>query len=205
MKMNDLTGQRFGRLVVVSPAGLDRTRKNMTFLCKCDCGNEKIVSAPQLKSGCTKSCGCLKRELTSKRRTTHGKRNTRLYRIWANIKDRTSNPNQNRYYCYGAKGVSICDEWKDFQTFYDWAMSNGYSDELTIDRIDINGNYEPSNCRWATIVQQQNNTSRNHFLTYDGKTQTIAQWSEEYGIDAHKLRRRVVAYHWTIERALNTP
>ena len=142
-KLNDLTGQRFGRLTV-----LERTE--LKWLCKCDCGNKKIVAGGHLVSGDTKSCGCL--------RIKHGMRNTRLYSIWHGMKERCYNTKHKFYKHYGGRGIKVCEEWKnDFQTFADWALSHGYADNLTIDRIDVNGNYEPSNCQWATNAEQQRN------------------------------------------------
>lgn len=157
----DLTGQRFGRLVVVGKDHSDK-RKNVIWLCRCDCGNLVKVASAQLNTGHTKSCGCLKRDVTGKRTiarcTTHGKTNTRLFRIWQGMKYRCYNPKCKDYSRYGGRGVVICKEWReDFQAFYDWSMANGYSDNLTIDRKDSNGNYEPSNCRWATVKQQTEN------------------------------------------------
>ena len=160
-KFNDLTGKRFGRLIVVeraenyiSPQGQARKR----WLCKCDCGNMVIVPARSLINDASKSCGCLQKEIAKNTFTRHGKRGSRLYIIWSSMKTRCYNGKSRAYKWYGGRGIKICDEWlNDFQAFYDWAMANGYKDDLTIDRIDVNGNYEPSNCRWITISEQQKN------------------------------------------------
>ena len=136
-------------------------------------------------------------------KVTHGKRHTRLYTIYANIKTRCYNKKNSRYQLYGARGITMCDEWKDdFQTFYDWAMANGYRQDLTIDRIDTNGNYEPSNCRWATWRVQQNNRGNNHLLTYRGETHTMAEWARIYNIGYQTLVRRINVSHWSVDKAL---
>ena len=158
----DMTGQRFGRLVVKERAV---NRGEQTYwICICDCGNTKVARASDLRRGHTKSCGCLHKEVVAGtlhhkiNTTTHGKSNTRLYRIWSCMKTRCYNEKWINYKNYGGRGIAICDDWRnDFQAFYTWALSHGYSDTLTIDRIDVNGNYEPTNCRWITLKEQQSN------------------------------------------------
>ena len=153
----DLTGQRFGRLTVEKRAGTSQNG-NVLWACKCDCGNITVVKGYSLKNSITRSCGCLIAESTKDRNTTHGLRKTRLYRIWANMKDRCLNSNAPGYLYYGGRGITICDEWKnDFLQFYDWAMANGYADDLSIDRIDNDKGYNPDNCRWATHSEQMRN------------------------------------------------
>lgn len=204
MKTIDLTGQKFGRLTVIARAQSNKDGQPR-WMCQCDCGNTTISYGMHLKSGASKSCGCLTAEKSRERATKHGLSTTKLYPIWKGIKHRCYNPNNKRFMHYGAKGIRICTEWQgNFKVFYDWAMANGYKDGLTIERIDINGNYEPSNCRWATTKEQANNKSQNHFLTYNGKTQTMAQWAEETGIKYTTLRARINDYHWSVERALTT-
>lgn len=161
-KVIDLTGQRFGRLVVIKR--IENTGKNgqKRYLCKCECGNETTALADNLKRGHVTSCGCYARERATECKTKHGMNRTRLHRIWLCMKNRCSNPRNAGYKYWGARGITVCDEWKNsFQAFYDWAMKNGYEDHLSIDRIDVNGNYEPSNCRWATPHEQRVNQRRN--------------------------------------------
>lgn len=135
----------------------------------------------------------------------HGKRNTRLYRIWLQMKNRCYNENTERYSDYGGRGISVCDEWKNnFQTFYDWSMSNGYDEHLTIDRIDNDGNYSPENCRWSTVQEQVRNTRSNVLLTLNGETHCVAEWSEITGIKETTIRSRI-RYGWNTERILTNP
>ena len=165
----DLTGQRFGQITVV-----ERTQNHIctsgqqktAWRCLCDCGKEFVATSQNLRRGHYTSCGCLNIERMSvvgQKRKTHGKIHTRLYRIWTGMKSRCSNPKGSKYHIYGGKGVTVCAEWSNsFDCFYDWAMANGYADNLSIDRIDSNGNYEPSNCRWATYSEQNKNRNKWH-------------------------------------------
>lgn len=143
----DLTGRRFGRLTALERTGNDSNGRAI-WRCRCDCGNEKEILAASLVHGFTKSCGCLR----------HGQSKTRLYHIWAHMIQRCEDPKSNKFHLYGGRGISVCEEWrKDFMAFRTWALENGYTDNLSIDRIDSNGNYEPSNCRWATASEQNRN------------------------------------------------
>lgn len=126
--------------------------------------------------------------------TTHGGSKTRLFKTWDAMKQRCFNPNCNCYKNYGGRGIRVCDEWLKFENFRDWALRNGYSDELTIDRIDVNGNYEPNNCRWATMQEQQNNRRNNRRIMVDGSLMTIAECSREYGISYDAIARRIKKY-----------
>ena len=185
--------------------GRSRGKKNL-WLCKCDCGNEKVVAVDKLHSGNTKSCGCLQREVHRKCRMTHGKSDTKLYLVWREMITRTENQNAERYGIYGGRGISICGEWhNDFQLFYDWAIQNGYKEGLTIDRIDVNGNYEPDNCRWITPYEQSRNLRKNVRITYSGKTMILKDWAKEIGIDYHTLWQRIRKSGWTVEEAFETP
>lgn len=180
-RFKDLVGQRFGRLTVVKFYGKDKHSHNL-WLCKCDCGNEKIVATSDFKR--TNSCGCLARELTVKRNTTHGKTHDRLYRVYNHIKDRCYRKTSRGYPYYGARGIKMCEEWLNYFTkFYEWATNNGYKDGLTIDRIDVNSDYTPENCRWVGWVTQQNNKQNTIWITYNDITQSLAQWCKELNIN----------------------
>jgi len=154
----DLSGNRFGRLVAVEYVG-HNARRVALWRCKCDCGKEKVIPAISLKRGESRSCGCLYKETRKGNyQIQHGKTGQRIYRIWSAMKSRCSNPNRKYYENYGGRGISVCKEWKDdFGSFYEWAKNNGYSDSLTIDRIEGNGNYEPNNCRWVSMKEQAKN------------------------------------------------
>lgn len=156
MKKLDLTGQRFGRLVVIEEAGHSSDGR-VRWLCKCDCGNyTSTPSTKTLRNGTCRSCGCIEKERPNKR--THGKSSTKLFHVWNGMKQRCYNPNNRSYKTYGSRGIKVCDEWRDdFMAFHDWAIANGYEEGLTIDRIDNDGDYEPNNCRWIT---RQENVSK---------------------------------------------
>jgi len=150
----DMTGQRFGMLTAVELVGKNTSGRTL-WKCKCDCGNEKIILQGALHQGLAKSCGCMRHHL----------RNTRLYTIWSHMQQRCENKNHNRYKYYGARGICICDEWRsNFVAFYNWAQSNGYADNLTIDRVNVDGNYEPSNCRWIPASEQSRNRRPFHHI-----------------------------------------
>ena len=195
MKRLELSGQRFGHLLVIECVG---SRKGHTqWLCECDCGKKKVVDGRKLKEQQIKSCGCMHFEACK----THGQSDTRLYHIWRTMKARCDDPNSVKFNRYGARGISICKEWYDFANFYKWAMENGYKDILSIDRIDNNGNYEPSNCRWATAIQQANNTSANVLLEFCGEVKTEAEWAREVGIRLSVISKRLKR-GWSVEDAL---
>lgn len=189
----DLSGMKFGRLTVLEFA-FNKSRRSY-WKCKCECGNHKIIEGYKLKTGHTKSCGCLSRENFEKLKNMsikHNLCNTRLYRAWINMKNRCYNKKLKEYKNYGGRGIKVCDEWKnDFLVFYKWSIENGYSDDLTIDRIDVNGNYEPSNCRWTTIEIQANNKTNNHFITYNNQTLTINQWARKLNIPRETIKTRL--------------
>lgn len=190
----DMTGQKFGRLTVIKYAYSDK-HHNAVWQCQCECGNIVEVRGDTLRNGNTKSCGCLC--------TTHHKSNTRLYHTWQQAKDRCYNKNNKDYQGYGGRGIVVCDEWKDdFEAFYDWAMDNDYRDDLTLDRVDVNSNYTPDNCRWLTIKQQNRNKQNNKNYTINGETKCLAEWCEILNLKYNRIYNRIHKYHWPIERAL---
>lgn len=157
----DLAGTTFGRLTVVKK--LDKKQySNQLWLCKCKCGSFTTVNQENLLSGHTRSCGCLSRDIASSRNATHRESHSRLYRVWRSMKARCQNPKTEQYHNYGGRGIKVCQEWQKYEPFRDWAMSHGYNPnasfgQCTIDRIDVDGNYEPSNCRWVDLKTQANN------------------------------------------------
>lgn len=186
-KIKDLTGKKFGMLTVI---GLQDTDSRKTYwVCQCDCGNIKVVRSDSLQSGAIRSCGCMKKaqeKINLTKHHSHKMSGTRIYHIWRGMKDRCYNVHSPSYYRWGGRGITICDEWKDnFSAFYSWAMENGYSENLTIDRIDNNGNYEPINCRWATIGEQSRNRESNVVIQIGNSKRTLREWCEifelEYG------------------------
>ena len=205
MFFNDLTGQKFGRLTVIER--VENAKDGQAcWLCKCECGNTKRVKARDLRRGNTRSCGCLQKEyMESDWNKTHGFRHTRIYKIWTDMKQRCFNSKDTHFRQYGGRGITVCDEWKDnFMSFYNWSMANGYTDDLTLDRIDNNKGYSPENCKYATRQEQANNRRSNHFLTYNNETHSLSDWSRIMGIKYSALLNRI-RRNWTIERALTTP
>lgn len=189
MPTNDLTGRTFDRLTVVGRAEARPGAHTSFWVCRCRCGTVKTVSATALKQGYTRSCGCLHRE----RVRTCRHFNHRLYHVWQDMKQRCSNPNSQYYHRYGGRGISVCEEWADYDAFFRWAMKSGYQSGLTIDRIDNDGNYEPSNCRWATPMENTNNRANTRRVTFQGQTHTLTEWAEITGIPRRTIRYRYEA------------
>lgn len=201
----DLTGMTIGYWNVKGPAPprIDY-RGNFSIKmwhCVCRCGVEREVRDAELRRFGSTSCGCFNIEISSTHRGTH----TRLHEIWHGMKQRCNNPRSKDAHNYSERGIYVCDEWNEsFESFRDWANANGYADNLTLDRIDVNGPYSPENCRWATVKEQSRNTRVNHLLRFNGSEKTMAEWSDITGIPYFTLANRI--YHgWTVERALTQP
>lgn len=201
----DLTGQKFGRLLVLER--FFNNKKQTAWKCLCDCGNISYPQSQALRSGKIKSCGCLKDEKIVERSYKHGMAKTgeisRLYNIFSGIKTRCYNTKSKDYKWYGKKGIKMCQEWKDnYKTFYDWSMSNGYTDELSIDRIDSNKDYCPENCRWIT-KSENIIRSNSKLIEFNGKTMNIKEWAEKLGINYGTLKGRLNRSKWSIEKAFS--
>lgn len=200
-KLIDLTGQRFGRWIVLRRAPNNENGTAMWF-CRCDCGKERTVIGRDLRNGKSRSCGCLSSDIASTRLKKYTFRDKRLYWIWCAMRKRCSNPNHQFYYVYGGRGITVCQEWaQDFGAFQQWAFANGYRADLTIDRIDNDMGYSPENCRWSSVEEQANNHRNNVKITFWGKTLSISRWARIVGINEQTLRSRVAA-GWTAEQTL---
>ncbi len=185
----DLTGKEIGRLKVIEWTGT--TKKGSYWLCECKCGNKKKISHSDLQSGRVISCGCSKIERLAK----HNGAYDRLYGVWSAMKERCDNPNNKYYDCYGGRGIRVCNEWQDYSKFKEWSYANGYDEyagfqECTIDRIDVNGNYEPSNCRYVNQEVQSNNKRVTIKVEMDGEIKSLKQWCEILGSGYQKARYR---------------
>lgn len=190
-KKVEMIGKKIGRLTIIKETNKRDKNGNIYYLCKCDCGKEKIIKGQSIRAGSTLSCGCLHKEKVTKN-GNEKRYGTRLYMIYRNMIQRCYNPNAKHYSRYGGRDIIICDEWlNDFDNFKEWAYNNGYFDNLTIDRINNDGNYEPSNCRWVTMQEQQYNKSTNRLLTYNGETHSIKEWSKIKNINYSTLLQRL--------------
>lgn len=208
-KHENLTGRTFGRLTVLKEVSHPKAGVYI-WECECSCENHTHinVNGNSLRSGNTKSCGCLHTEQLQQRNMQgrkYDKSYKRLVQIWRAVNHRCYNPKDTAYKWYGGKGIKVCDEWHNFDSFKDWAIANGYSDKLTIDRIDSNKDYCPENCQWATWEEQANNTSSNKMITYNGKTQSLSMWAKELNLDYHRTKARLNYCNWSIEEAFNEP
>lgn len=205
-RRNDLVGKRFGRLLVLEYIESSRRESpRKQYLCKCDCGNNLYARGDSLMKGATKSCGCYQKEYyKSGRYRTHNMSKSRLYGIWHGMKARCSNPKNQRYSCYGGRGIEVCSEWEsNFEVFKDWALKNGYQDGLSIDRIDVDGNYEPSNCRWITLSEQSDNKRDSRRIEYKGKMYTSKELSRMFGIPYSTIYQSAVVRGNDFENFLN--
>lgn len=198
----DLVGKRFGKLTVLERKPSDEKGQSM-WLVRCDCGKEKIVRGHDLSQGKSTSCGCSR--IKSCLFYKHGLSKDKLHGLWRNIKERCYNPNSKSYKYYGERGIKMCDEWEnDFVSFYNWSHENGYKDGLQIDRIDVNGDYCPENCRWVSKIVQANNTRRNIYVTINGETKSMSDWCREIGINYQSVQTRRYK-GWDTLLALTTP
>ena len=204
----DLTGQRFGRLTVLKRSSKICTpngTRRVYWDCICDCGNPATVSSHELRSGKSKSCGCLQIERAHDANVTHGGRRTRLYNIWNNMKQRCINPHGTMFEYYGGRGIAVCPDWlASFSTFQHWALSAGYTDDLTLDRIDSDKDYCPENCRWIPMCEQSKNRRNIHQLTFNGKTMSVTEWGKITGFGYQVIKDRLL-HGWTVERTLTEP
>ena len=204
MKCLNLTGQRFGKLTVLTFKG--RYNHQTWWHCKCDCGKDVVTSTNRLKNGQTKSCGCYNREMTKLKNTKHGSSNSPLYKVWRGMINRCKYPGTKNYDRYGGRGIRVWEEWENsFDLFSKWAIQNGYSEKLTIDRIDNDGNYTPQNCRWVSWKVQARNRSNNHLLELNGVNKPLTEWAEQYNIDYAIVRERINNLGWNVEEAITTP
>ncbi|WP_322353969.1 hypothetical protein [Paratractidigestivibacter sp.] len=198
-KMIDISGKRCNRLTAIKPVRKTESG-NYIWLCRCDCGKECEVEGSCFRSGKQMSCGCYASERIRKANTKHNGFGTRLYEIWRQMHRRCYGEHTKFYKDYGGRGISVCGEWRDFSVFREWAYKNGYAENLTIDRIDVNGNYEPSNCRWATMKQQANNRRSNHIIKYMGQSHTISEWADIIGISQLVLWRELNSNGWDLSK-----
>lgn len=207
----NLIGQRFGRLVVEKIDHEDYDKRGYflqyRYLCRCDCGGTRIIPAESLKSGRANSCGCLHTEELLRRNYRHGMSKSALFIRYYHIKNRCYNPNSEFYHCYGGRGIKMCPEWlgeNGLINFAEWALKNGFKENLTIDRINNDGDYAPDNCRWTTNKIQSNNRNNNVHITFNGETHTISEWSDIVGIRAKTLYNRR-KQGWSVKDMLTRP
>lgn len=206
MKAVDITGQKFNKLTAKKLVEIKKVKNGTRhyWLYKCDCGNEIVLQKNNVSNNHTQSCGCYQRQQTSKANTTHNLYYTRIYKIYRSMLQRCFDSNVFAYKDYGGRGITVCDEWKnDFMNFYNWSMNNGYSNDLSIDRIDNNGNYCPDNCRWVNRKTQARNTRSNKYITYKGEKHCVSEWAEILKIDGKLLGERL-RLRWSFDRAINT-
>lgn len=197
----DITGKRFGRLTAIRY--VDYTNSNGSrWLFACDCGKQIITHSSMVRRGVTKSCGCLNQELR-KSRAKHGQIKTPLYNAWVHMRQRCNNPKCKEYRNYGARGIGICKEWDEFEAFYEWANANGYCDGLTIDRIDNDGDYTPQNCRWVTMLVQENNKRNNHFIVYGGERMTVSQCAKKANVSRNSLHYWMIVKNMSADEAVD--
>lgn len=204
----NLTGLRFGRLTAISLYSTGGIKRK--WLCLCDCGKEHITTTGALRNGTTRSCGCYKSDCSRKMLTKHGNavpgNHTPIYATWSGMKQRTSNSNHPDYRHYGGRGITVCERWSGNNGFQNFIDDMGQRPaKHSIDRINVNGNYEPNNCRWATQSEQVRNTRQNDLITIDGITKCRQDWSNDYGVPSNTIHRRISVLGWTPKDAVTIP
>lgn len=200
----NMVGYTFNGCVVVSKSD-EHSSKYICWNCLCKCGNSFVASGANIRKGHTKSCGCYQKERASQVKKTHGKTNTRMFSIWQKMRARCSNNKSKDFKNYGGRGIKVCESWEtSFECFYEWSTNNGYTEKLTIDRIDVNGNYEPNNCRWVNRKIQNRNRTNNNIIEFRGEKLCLAEWSDKLGITYFTLSSRLKR-GWSVERAFTTP
>lgn len=202
-RYEDISGKRFGRAVAIEYMGLDESKKRSLWKCVCDCGEEFICRKDSLKRGSIQSCGCLGKERRLEANTKHGMHNTKIYKVWTSMLQRCENPNEKAYENYGGRGIKVHPKWHSFEGFWE-DMKSGYSEGLSLDRIDVDGDYEPGNVRWATRFEQQNNIRANVHVVIDGEEMTVGEASQRFGIDSNVIRSRL-RLNWSHEEAVKIP
>lgn len=198
-KAVDLTGKKFGHLTVQTYAG--HRKGKIVWDCKCDCGQTVIRDTNYITHGGENiSCGCVHHLMISQSLKTHGMSKTRMYKIWEAMKRRCDSPKADRYPHYGGRGIRYCEEWKHFEPFMKWAKNAGYTDDMSIDRIDVNGNYCPENCRWIPMKEQCNNTRQNRYVMYNNEKLSIAQFAERIERPYSAVYQEIYKLRWTVEQ-----
>lgn len=200
-KINIIPGDKYGRLTIVREISLARTERH--FECLCICGKTGLYRLSSLRNGHVKSCGCLRKDTNIKNNSTHCSCKTRLYSIWSKMKDRCYNKKSRGYAYYGSRGIKVCDEWLEFSSFQKWALTNGYSDHLTIERNDFNEMYCPENCRWIPQSEQPKNSRHNVFVTINGESICLSDAIRKIGISRTHFYRRLKST--SLKEALLTP
>ena len=193
-------GDRFGRITILAVGKLASKKYQYRAVYKCDCGTESITQCGTIQIGTTQSCGCKNREDVTK----HGLWKSPLYRVWQHMIQRCHNEKTQQYANYGGRGISVCKQWHDIEKFHD-DMFDSYRVGLTIDRIDNNGNYEPSNCKWSTKEQQSRNKRSNILVTIDGQTKVLKDWCEQFNVSYHSVYYRIKVSGWEPIKALTHP
>lgn len=199
----DLTGKKFNRLTVIER--MDNSPKGIVvWKCQCECGNYTFVRGSNLKSGAVKSCGCLGKD---RKKYTHCESKTKLYRQWKSMMYRCYKPNHRAYHLYGGRGIRVCEEWKTYEGFKEWVLQTKPKDgdNLTVDRINVDGDYSPQNCRWVDMKTQANNRRSCRYYEYNGEVKDLMEWCDELSLDYKRVHNRIYKLKWSFERAITTP